>query len=411
MLAIVVRTKNVHHLLWHDWGTSIVEYRNGFDFADNENEIASALSPENALAKAIDWEPVRALSPDTSENQYEWVRAACEGENGSMLCIVNRRQENFADSEQSDIVRRNSDGTFTSVNYSKQNFSRDPNSSVFLAFDPKTQCSYRLCSNRWGLESIRRISADQVEQPHVVRYGLENEYLTRWLGLLIVVTLAYLLHFTLSISSVAFLGKRANRLDYTFGNQSAVIASMWRRSIAKAIDLGLAAGAFCLFLFFSFVDLLDSERDLDSIGLANNLNDLESSLLDGTGFGGTGFSFSFDQILENVLLLSREFPEVFLVSMFAIGLICTLYFFVQSRYGITPGKWLCGIRTVRTTLRPPGIARLIARDVLLWLDVPFLLSPLPAVISMVFSEQRQRLGDRVADTVVILRKSGEFDSY
>ena len=83
---------------------------------------------------------------------------------------------------------------------------------------------------------------------------------------------------------------------------------------------------------------------------------------------------------------------------------------VEGAYGVTPGKWLCGLRTKRTTLRPCGFARAILRDVLLCIDVPFLLTPIPAVLSCAGTSHRQRLGDRVADTVVVETRSSRVFS-
>jgi uncharacterized RDD family membrane protein YckC len=68
---------------------------------------------------------------------------------------------------------------------------------------------------------------------------------------------------------------------------------------------------------------------------------------------------------------------------------------------MTIGKWFLGIRTVRSTLRPCGFARSLIRNFLYWVDLPFLLTPFPAAMSMLCTQQNQRLGDRVADTVVV----------
>ena len=78
--------------------------------------------------------------------------------------------------------------------------------------------------------------------------------------------------------------------------------------------------------------------------------------------------------------------------------------------GNTVGKWLLGLRTVRSTLRPCGFAQLLVRDVLYFVDVPFALTPLPAAVSMMLSPLMQRLGDQAADTIVIRDESiKEFD--
>ena len=56
---------------------------------------------------------------------------------------------------------------------------------------------------------------------------------------------------------------------------------------------------------------------------------------------------------------------------------------------------------MRTTLRPCGIARTLVSNVVYYVDLPLLLTPLPAAIRLMFSDHRQRLGDRVADTIVV----------
>lgn len=48
-----------------------------------------------------------------------------------------------------------------------------------------------------------------------------------------------------------------------------------------------------------------------------------------------------------------------------------------------------------------GFARALVRNLLYYVDLPLLLTPLPAAISLMFSDHRQRLGDRVADTIVV----------
>ena len=44
-------------------------------------------------------------------------------------------------------------------------------------------------------------------------------------------------------------------------------------------------------------------------------------------------------------------------------------------------------------------------QVLYWVDIPFLVTPIPAALSMMLSTYNQRLGDRIADTIVIRNRS------
>jgi uncharacterized RDD family membrane protein YckC len=102
------------------------------------------------------------------------------------------------------------------------------------------------------------------------------------------------------------------------------------------------------------------------------------------------------------LRLNPTFSILFLIELLSL---LTLKAGLEGRYGITIGKWMAGIRTVRTTLRPCGFARSLARNVLYAVDFPLALTPLPGLISILLSQHHQRLGDRVADTIVVLTKS------
>jgi uncharacterized RDD family membrane protein YckC len=102
-------------------------------------------------------------------------------------------------------------------------------------------------------------------------------------------------------------------------------------------------------------------------------------------------------------------PEGMMLNMvwLFVTLILTgmLYLFVnsflQGWWGITLGKWICGIRTVRTTLRPCGFFRALLRELLIVADTLFGMTLLPVTLAIAFSSFRQRLGDMVADTIVI----------
>jgi uncharacterized RDD family membrane protein YckC len=73
----------------------------------------------------------------------------------------------------------------------------------------------------------------------------------------------------------------------------------------------------------------------------------------------------------------------------------------QAWSGRTLDKWLLGIRVVRTTLRPCGLARSILREFLLLADSTMYLSWVPGVISIVVTQRAQRIGDYLSDTIVI----------
>ena len=77
----------------------------------------------------------------------------------------------------------------------------------------------------------------------------------------------------------------------------------------------------------------------------------------------------------------------------------------QAIWGVTPGKWLCRLKTLRTSLRPCGFAHSLVREIILAVDCCNLLCWTPGLVSIALTEYRQRLGDIVADTIVVETRS------
>lgn len=61
---------------------------------------------------------------------------------------------------------------------------------------------------------------------------------------------------------------------------------------------------------------------------------------------------------------------------------------------------------VRTTLRSCGFARSLVRELMFWVDTPLLLTALPGVLCQLATANRQRLGDLVAQTIVVEKRPG-----
>jgi uncharacterized RDD family membrane protein YckC len=118
---------------------------------------------------------------------------------------------------------------------------------------------------------------------------------------------------------------------------------------------------------------------------------------------------SQEQVEQNMDRIFDSGPNGFLlrlVTLMMFGLLAALTVLVvnsglQARWGITLGKWICGIRTVQSTLRPCGFARAMVRELLLPVETLLANFSIPATLLIAFTEKRQRLGDLVADTVVI----------
>lgn len=109
-------------------------------------------------------------------------------------------------------------------------------------------------------------------------------------------------------------------------------------------------------------------------------------------------------------------PENFITYLWSLvpGLVLSLAWFffwtlfnwvTTSWWGCTVGKYLCGVRVVRTNLEYPGLLRGLARLILSNVE-PMVFNGIVAFAMVAFYRNRQRIADLVADTVVV--KSGSL---
>ena len=88
-----------------------------------------------------------------------------------------------------------------------------------------------------------------------------------------------------------------------------------------------------------------------------------------------------------------------------IGFVLTYlgyYFLFEALFGRTPGKFFAGLVVVRFDGTRSTWRQALIRTGFRLLEVnPILLGALPAALSIFFSQNHQRFGDRVADTVVV----------
>jgi hypothetical protein len=135
-----------------------------------------------------------------------------------------------------------------------------------------------------------------------------------------------------------------------------------------------------------------------------NLNQLARSPWDQFGsfsFRSNSMNFSNWQMwLSQLIWMSASFP--FVTWLFATALLILAGQIVwQGRRGLTVGKWLCGIRVLRPTLRPCGIPKSLLREILLVPESLFLMTYVPAIVAMLITRHCRRFGDCFADTIVI----------
>lgn len=190
---------------------------------------------------------------------------------------------------------------------------------------------------------------------------------------------------------------------YSYAHETVPLASIGRRSFARAIDLAIV----CL----PFLAAVVWHPDF-SAWWASLPTDIFSFLL--TPNPQATWS-DYARLLQSIFLqpiywsrLSAFFtPPVnlwLIVAGFAILLSQATW---QGITGQTIGKWLCGIRVLRVTLRPCGFARSLLRELLLVVDSVGLLSWVPGLLCMVGTSRGQRIGDYLADTVVVRGKCEE----
>lgn len=387
-LAIAVRGKTVH--LFFEAGPTFNAYRCGFEFVDEEDDCASALAPENSPRDVSGWEWTGQLVVNSEglannlANQHD-VLVFLKGRRNGFVARSQDAQGRFSEKSRfwfSDFV----------VSGPIRNFSQ-------LMFDETGDCAYLVStSDRWDSATFRRFEGNKVQPVHLTIPGSEREYLTLWKHLVLAILFAWLVHLFLVTVGTDVALSRAPLSTYEFGVQQVTLASTRRRALALMIDAILISAAAVAAIFIQlwiFQTKWDgsTEREIcESLFQVEDSSPFKIPLKAVEALRVVVFGPSFQPAFHNLTII---------VGIVTVIVLSCLKFYIEGHKGITPGKWLLGIRTVRSTLRPSGFARAMVRDVLYWVDIPMFLTPLPAAFSMMLSPQRQRFGDRVADTIVI----------
>ena len=177
-------------------------------------------------------------------------------------------------------------------------------------------------------------------------------------------------------ASVWILMRWCQKPDYEFGVQTVKLASVGWRAIARTIDLtiiGVSIVGIGAFL----------TRDFDWLSLAEALN----------------LGVDHPTLTTAVRIVST--------LAFCLAAMIGMLMVTQAKWEITPGKWLCRLRTVRTSLRPCGFARSLAREIVFFVDCGNFICWTPGILSIALTDHRQRLGDLVADTIVVEKGAPE----
>ena len=362
-------------------------YRDGFDFEEESESCVSALDAENVIHDPRGWEPIPLV-----QNGHYVQQMTCDRDGALVSALT------------AGLIRRSHSGAWNTVTPAPR---EDLNSPLSLMIDPSEKKVYVIGDSG----EVLRVEENSLQPTRFKVPDSQRVYLARWQRLLLGLFGAWLLHNAIVAAGTGWLVRTATASSYEFGNQQVTLASFGRRGLALAIDLAILAGVLLLSLWVHTRFLAPNDGHIDKRNLINSLTVLESSLMYEGWMAIPSLIESIIMILAQISFGPSDFASspLFLILLTVLvdtGVVLWLLKILdEGRYGITPGKRLLGIRTVRTTLRPSGFARALVRDLLYPIDLFLFLTPLPAAASVTFSPTRQRWGDRVADTIVSDSKS------
>ncbi len=343
-----------------------ISHRVGFEFvvAPGDDEPASACLPMNAPAEATGWELLAV--------KIEMWNGCSAAQNGEML-LAGREDIRMA----------------SSGNIWKQVAHRDPADAqrfekllpterlrafeysagtIGLVTSPETNEIYAVVHSRLGDLDVYRLDGTQlVKLPYRIE-GIVTPVVRQTGTVLFQVIAVLWIGTLLFVLGAAWLTNRTGLSSYSFGQEPVPLAPLMRRAVARVFDLMLILSPLLVHSAWRL-----SQMDAETLFVSFNRS-----------------------LFRDLFVQGSFFPFLVWGGVTWVSLIAA-----TSRWGVTPGKWLCQIRVFRTTLRPCGFTRALLRELMLWLDAPLLLTGIPAVISWLATDFRQRIGDLVADTIVI----------
>ena len=319
----------------------VIAYRKGFEFA-----TASALAPSNVdesadLSNLSEWEPITAITPGIRRNGVNWkagivaqapvVTTLLGGSTpfqGAKLQAWNRVDGAWRKIDEQSISA--SLGLLV-VSDGQKTYAAGESLTQFIRFYEvgpnslqKTKTAMKLSAVPWQkpLEDIGRIFSWCI-----------------WIARLILAI------------GLARLMLRYRDPTYQFGNTSVELATITRRGVARLIDVGLIwIPSYLVTLAFGVASQEQIEQNMEHL------------------FDGGSGSFFFQMM------------TMLLMSLLIFMTICGLNAFLQAWRGLTLGKWICGIRTVSTTLRHCGFFRAFLRELMLVVDLACGITILPGTL-------------------------------
>jgi len=131
---------------------------------------------------------------------------------------------------------------------------------------------------------------------------------------------------------------------------------------------------------------------IDGVILAAGILPFALQLFHMFGWMGTEIDM---RLLRTTVLISFGIPFIWTI------LLLIAFSWTEGKWGITPGKWLLGIRVVGIDLESCGFGRALLRNFLKVVDGFF--NFMVGILMVAFSRDWQRVGDMAARTIVIRR--------
>ncbi len=205
--------------------------------------------------------------------------------------------------------------------------------------------------------------------------GIFGSLMKNIVWLTVVLTIFGTVNMLTTVTLSDWLLRKYRSSTYSFGKETWELASFTRRGIARTIDQLLinTPGSIVFWMALS--------------------------------------SFDVD---EAMAAIKRDPLPYFMSLLWLVGVLLgslllswIVYSITEGIWGLSPGKWICGVRVWRRTLRPCGVFRAAVRLVLLIVDGFFGYGIGLAAAGL--SACRQRVGDMAMDTVVVRAGTRRFD--
>jgi uncharacterized RDD family membrane protein YckC len=340
---------DVLHLFYRDNSGAITAYREGLDLIPVDSVFATALAPENTPAETTGWTNL-GLVPGLSSIVFQPNR---------LVMVEHERQGSPIRFWEKPLDSANPPFRMT------LELKSSAWESLALVESPERDELYFIRGREWN-PSVQRYRDGQLQE---LSQPWESD-LTRTAGWILAVSQPFLIVLLLANLAILAGSEWISRLEiapFEHGPRKFALASVSRRALARSLDLALL--------------LAVAVWHLSHLGFRRIVID----------------TYEF---FVGAMIPQTATGQALSQSAVWFALVAVILIACQGRWGQTPGKWICGIKVLRSTSYPCGLARSLMRELMLVLDAPGI-TILPGIICLLLNDHRQRIGDLMADTVVV----------